>query len=164
MKHISDPKAANVNIPAQTPNGKLYLHHNLDVPHGGAPVLVPMDEIGPDFTDGIEDVVNFNIKPGVLGWYLVIGKVCWESAEADIRYDLSLTLNPGGVHRLFDSQVSCTSGLGTGGHFHCKVVDVIKITNVNQYFELNVVNNDLTHHSTIINGLDYTFMTVQRVR
>jgi len=163
MKHISDPKAANVNIPAQTPNGKLFLNHNQDIVHGGAPVLVEIDEIHTDFTDGIEDIANHKITPGVIGWYLVIGKVCWESAEIDIRYDLSLTLNPGAAHRLFDSQVCSLTG-GTGAQFHCKVVDVIKITNVNQYFELKVVNNSVADHATLINGHDYTFMTVQRVR
>lgn len=159
---ITNPPLA-VPPPTQQPSGKLFSANNQDIPDGGAPVLVNLNTIQSDFTDGIEDTVNHIITPGVLGWYLVTASVCWESATIDTRYDLSLTLNPGGNHRLFNSQV-CSYTAGSGGHFFMKVTDIIKITNIIQYFKLNVVNNHISDHATLINGHDFTFMTVQRVR
>jgi len=159
-QRISAPPS---RFPTQAPNGKLYSANNQDIPDGGAPVLVNLNTIHADFTDGIEDIVNHKITPGVLGWYLVTASICWESATADTRYDLSLTLNPGGIHRLFNSQVCVLTG-GTNAHFFMKVTDVIKITDVSRFFELNVVNNHVSDHATLINGHDKTYMTVQRVR
>jgi hypothetical protein len=69
MKHISDPKAANVNIPAQTPSGGMYFLGEIELT-SGVYTTIPFNGIPGDFVDGIEDLVNYRILIANTGYYL----------------------------------------------------------------------------------------------
>jgi len=163
MKHISDPQAANVNIPAQTPSGRLYLAGNQNNINHSVETLVLLDTVDPLFTDGIEDVVNHKITPGVAGWYYYSASVCWETVLDQKRYDMMVLRNAGDICIGRDSYTNSGSGLGTAGQGFNKVSDIIYLTAI-QFLELWVNHEDLTNNPDIIGGITRAFLTVQRVR
>ena len=57
--------------------------------------LVELDEISTGYIDGIEDLINFRITPGVAGLYIVSGQVAYENAIIDKLYRAQIYRNWG---------------------------------------------------------------------
>jgi len=155
MKHISDPKAANVNIPAQTPSGRIY-QSAPQVVATGTPTKVNCDAISADFTDGIEDVVNKWILPGVAGYYLVIAQIFIDTVTPNKMFSILIRrgVTAMAMHQRFSND--------NFENLTMSVSDIIKLTAI-QY-----VNMEFYHTSGVdetLSGVEAkSYLSVQRVR
>ena len=161
MKHISDPRAANVNIPAQAPSGRICLA----VPQQNIPdgffVKILFDTITPGFTDGIEDLVNHRILPGVAGWYQFNAALLIESLIDGCRYCIDVTRNGTVIsHGAFLSPITMTS---SGHHITLSISDVCYLTAF-QYLEVGIDHEDVTEIVDVLGVTTGCFLSVQRVR
>jgi len=161
MKHISDPKAANVNIPAQTPNGRLYLEASQQNIADGLFVKILFDSISAGFTDGIEDVVNHRIFPAVAGWYQVNAYLVLEGLIDTKKYQIHVTRS--GILVAYAEYLSPITGTSTNYHLSLGVSDVIKLTAL-QYLEVGIFHNDATEIVDVLGEEAGSFLSVQRVR
>jgi len=162
MKHISDPKAANVNIPAQTPSGRMYpvgYQHNI---LKNTETLILLDTIDPLFTDGIEDVVNHWIKPAVAGYYLFSASATWEVGIDAKHYKLLVYAGP--IPKVIAIDHKGFSGAGGGCTvLTCHCSDITKLI-ATQYIYMTVEHFDGTNNPDIMPGPVQTYLSVQRVR
>lgn len=161
MQHLSDPQAANVNIPAQIPTGRIYLEatqHN--VPDGSFQKIL-FDTISAGFTDGIEDIVNHRILPGVAGFYSVFASLELEGLIDQKMYNIHLTKN--GFLQAHVHHVSPMTGGGTANHLTLHVSSVIYMTAIS-YFEVGLYHNDATHNVDVLGETTGSYLAVQRVR
>jgi len=161
MQHTSDPKAANVNVPAQTPNGRLYLENSQQNVQDGLFVKILFDSISAGFTDGIEDVVNHRIFPGVAGWYQVNAYLLLESLIDACRYAIHVTRS--GILVAHAEYLSPKTGTSTAYHISLGVSDVIKLTAL-QYLEVGIHHLDATEIVDVLGEETGSFLSVQRVR
>lgn len=150
-------------VPNQ-PRGKLSLSANQSIAFGGGAVILQLNKIGANFSDGIEDTVNYRILPGVAGWYLFTASIIWESGQANTKYDLIVTKS--GINCGNNEQVCVLTG-GTGAHFTEKITDVIYLTAVN-WLDLRCANYHGSINATALYGGSpsaefHTFLTVQRI-
>jgi len=154
MQHTSDPKAANVNIPAQTPSGRMFLNNAQVIPTG-VPTVIELDSISAGFADGIEDIVNHWILPGVAGFYQFNASIQIDATASDILYILSVFKN---VTVIAQDQIH-SFGIE---NVTLNVSDIVKLTN------LESLHLKLTHtkgsDETVSNVESKTFLSVQRVR
>ena len=69
----------------QRPSGGMYVTGITDLTNGSY-VLMTFDTIISGFNDGIEDVVNHWIKPGVAGYYSIAARISFQNVVADKTY------------------------------------------------------------------------------
>lgn len=70
------------------PSGKIYLSGLQLNLVDTVPTLILLDTIATDFNDGIEDVINHRITPGVAGFYYVSAQALLINLVADKQYTL----------------------------------------------------------------------------
>lgn len=161
MQHITDPKAANVNIPAQTPSGRIYLETSQQNIADGLFVKILFDSISAGFADGIEDVVNHRILPGVAGWYQFNAYLELESLIDTKKYSIHVTRS--GILVAHAEYISPVTGTSTAYHISLGVSDVVKLTAL-QYLEVGIYHNDATEILDVLGEEEGSFLSVQRVR
>jgi len=161
MKHISDPKAANVNIPAQTPSGRIYLETTQEDIADGLFVKILFDSISAGFTDGIEDLVNHRIFPAVAGWYQVNAYLELETLIDTKKYSIHLTRS--GILVAHGEYMSPVTGASSAYHISLGISDVVKLTAL-QYLEVGINHNDATESVHVLGEETGSFLSVQRVR
>ena len=161
MQFISNPPLT-MPPPTQAPSGRIYRATPQNNINTGVQTTILLDTIDPLFTDGIEDVINHRILPGVAGWYLFFASMCWESVVDQMRYGLEVLLHPSATGIGIDH--SCASGTGgTAKQEFRKVSDVIYLTAV-QGIYMQAHHVDGSNLPDVVGGRYYTFLTVQRVR
>jgi len=158
MKHISDPKAANVNIPAQTPNGRIWLGLVMEDILDMNSIQILFDTVSVNFTDGIEDVANHLIKPAVAGYYEFHASLYLQNVKDATRYDLHVCRSPGDVVIAEDMKVA-----GSNANMTLNVSDVCYLTAL-QSLDVHIYHYDATHSLHIGQVESGSFLTVQRVR
>jgi hypothetical protein len=109
---ITTPPPAQLT---QQPSGRIYLNGNQNNINNGVSTKVLLNTVDPLFTDGIEDVVNHRITPGVAGWYFFSASVCWEVVLDQKRYSMTVVRVPGLPGINLDQYTNSGTGLGTGG-------------------------------------------------
>ena len=159
MQHTSDPKAANVNIPAQQPSGKLYLNAlQAGIPGDGLYHQILLDTIMANFTDGIEDTVNHIITPGVAGYYQVNASMKVDHPVVGEIYCLHVLRNVGG--NLILQGMGHASSAANNLIVNCS--DVLYLTNIH-FLEMGIVHWVAAGESVTVSYYS-TFLSVQRVR
>jgi hypothetical protein len=141
----------------QRPSGKLYLGTDQLNLVNGAMTLVELDTISAGFTDGIEDIANHRITPGVAGFYDVKGQVYFKDVVADTRYIASIRVN--GVTTLFSAchQASIVGYLSAACSGHCYLA-------ATDYVELMAQSLSGNNTVDILSAEFRTFLSVQRIR
>ena len=143
----------------QKPNGYIFSSVTQNV-NNLAWTKVAFDSIAPNFVDGIEDLANERILPGVAGFYYVSGNV--QIKDTDVVPDSSFYTS---------IYVSGVPGLRTMKHssladfLHVGISNVIYLTNtdfVEVYFQ-QCTGMSILISSAIGTKAD-TFLTIQRVR
>ena len=88
---------ANANQPCcfHRPHGRSHLGTLQEDIVNDTRTLVELDTISTNFADGIEDLINFRIKPLVSGLYLCFGQVAYENAVIDKLYRAEIFRNEG---------------------------------------------------------------------
>lgn len=139
------------------PSGFLYLDNPQNNLVDMALTVVELDTIQANFTDGIEDVVNHRILPGVAGFYLIYGTVVFVNVVANKRYDLMLYLN-GAVMPSFNS---CQSSLADT---ISQTALTIRYLSNTDYMDLRVRSRAGVDTVDIWEGVGYTYLIVHRLR
>ena len=142
----------------QKPSGGMRLANDQLNLTSGIAALVEFDRIIDDFTDGIEDTVNHRIKPGVAGFYSIVGQVGLTSVVADKLYGLHIRINPG--LRIFYK----TSHASLAQDIHPSLtIPSIFISDI-QYVELYAICHADVDTVDIVSADYNTFLILQRVR
>ena len=141
----------------QRPSGRMYLSVNQLNLVDMTDTLVMLDAITAGFADGLEDVVNHKITPGVAGLYDVKGQVTLVNTIADKRFSVSVKLN--GVSSKISAvgQASIASYLTINCHDHL----YLSATDFLSLWALSYAGVDTVD---IYGREPYTFLSVQRVR
>ena len=156
---ITNPLLA-VPPPTQQPSGRMFRNGNqAGIAGGGIYQQILLNAISPNFIDGIEDVVNAWILPGVTGWYQVNASIKIDHPNtADVQYSLHVLRNPGGNLIFQDFKCPCT----TAYNHSLNISDIVYLTNL-QYLEMGLAHNAAAPE-TVIGQSTCTFLSVQRVR
>lgn len=75
--------------------GKLYLGTDQTNLVNGTWTTIALDTIAPNFSNGIEDISNNKITPGIAGLYLIVGSVSFYNVVVDKEYGVKITKNAG---------------------------------------------------------------------
>ena len=146
----------------QRPNGKLYLSAQQENIVNVTWTLVELNQImggvPPDFKDGIEDIVNHRIKPGMSGFYTVFGQAVFNNIVLNKSYNVAVCKN--GVQNVIISNKQ--SSIVDFLYVPCS--DIIFIDE-DDYLDLRVKHTAGVDTVDISNGTGTdTRLTVQRVR
>ena len=141
----------------QKPTGGMYLSVEQSNLVHNVWTFVELDAISAGFTDGIEDIVNHKITPGVAGYYLIIAQLCLLRLIADKNYRLTIRISD--ATSIADSYV------------HSSVVDSLSINcttivylGAADYVQIGVTSMAGVDTVDILANPRYTFLRVQRVR
>jgi len=119
--------------------------------------LILFDAIDPNFTDGIEDVANHRILPGVAGYYYFSASIVAQTISVAKDHTLHVARNPGAITIAQDSRHS-----GMNFNLALAVSDVCYLA-ANQWLDVYYMQHD----SDNVDVLAYTnmsWLSVQRVR
>ena len=143
--------------PFQRPSGMLVLANAQLNLVNNVNTLVELDSIPGDFTDGIEDIVNHRITPGVAGEYSIVGNVKFSSVVANTRYSVNLYLN---LANMVTSWVVLHSSNTDPLSF--RTILPCQNFSATDYIELWAQSN--SGNNLVDIDINYTFLAVQRVR
>ena len=141
----------------QKPSGRMYRAAPQDNIVSGAWTLVGLDAISAGFTDGIEDVVTRRITPGVAGFYIVTGQVCFDDVVADRLYEVGLKINGA----TFIAVAMLHAAIADYLSVNCTDLLYLSATDYVELMARHVAGVDTVD---IWRGTYNTFLCVQRVR
>ena len=141
----------------QKPSGRLYLASDQLNLSAGFPSRVDLDTIDPDFNDGIEDVENHKITPGVAGYYLITGQVTLDIEDTNAEFQVTVKMN------------AATNILGAHNHNSLAGRMSVRCSNVyylddNDYVQLYIKPVTGGDTTDVLGSKAYTFLGLQRVR
>jgi len=142
---------------ANRPSGRMYLSANQLNLIDDTWTVVELDAIDDGFEDGIEDTVNHWIKPGVAGWYIVMGQWQLLNDVQDKLYRAGIRTN--GVKW----ECVATLSLSRSRPGVVRVSALIKL-DANDYVQLYAMSGADVNTVDIQSGRFYTFLCLQRVR
>ena len=150
-----------LHLATQAPSGRLYLDGNqAGLAGGGIYRQINLNAIMPNFVDGIEDVVNHIITPGVVGFYQVNASLKVDHpTHADVSFAIHVLRNPGS--NLIMQKVFAPST--TDCNHSWSISDEIYISAVNQNLEMGIVHQAAANQ-LVVGQFYCTFLSVQRVR
>jgi len=154
------PSAAGYN---PMPSGRMYLQGLQDNIVSGAPTRVALNAIDADFTDGIEDVVNHWILPGVDGLYQFNASLFWDTTLDDNHYDLSVHSGRTGSENI-RAKAIVTGCTNIGGlEVSVNISGLVWMDNLDHIFILGH-HLDGTNNPDFVSTSPKTFLSLHRVR
>ena len=141
----------------QKPSGKMYLTGSQLNLADSVWILVELDTIPAGFTDGIEDVVNHRITPGVAGLYSVMGQVQFREVVADKKYQVAIWITGGAAEAYSIVQASIADRITA----NCQTILNLSATDS---MELKVASIAGVNTVDLWGGIGETYFCVQRVR
>ena len=141
----------------QKPSGKLVLSSNQNNLVDGVLTLAELDTIPSGYTDGIEDVANYKITPGMAGYYLIAASVYLSSVVADKMYVAYIYKSGSGI---------------AGNILHSKLAEPLifpmlvpcQYLSATDYLQLWVKSESGDNTVDISAIQEYTYLSVQRIR
>ncbi len=142
----------------QRPSGKIILdaiHHNLV---DTVVTVVPFNTIPAEYTDGIEDVVNHRITPGVAGFYNIVGRVKFLDCVLGRSYTSAIRLNGAGYLNFDYKEATAFTTVTT---ICCVPNQYLSNTD---FIELVAVSNAGANTVDIDSEPWFSYLALQRVR
>jgi len=144
------------NQPAnQRPSGNLTLTNQQNNLNNGVETLVLLNLACFIPSDGIEDIVNHRITPGVAGVYTVSGCVKFQNCVANKKY--RITIKRSGIALRYEES---HSALADNLTVPCFIPNI----HLSKIHFLELYATSFSGGNTVDVGTLYTFLAVQRVR
>lgn len=158
---ITTPPAAAGFIPE--PSGRMYLQGLQDNINNGVATRVLLNAIDATFTDGIEDVVNHWILPGVAGLYAFHAGLFWDTTLDDKAYDLTVHAGTTGAENiLVRARIAGCTAI-TGLEVSLNISGLVWMSNLDHIYICGN-HNDGTNNPDFVSTSPKTFLALQRVR
>ena len=141
----------------QKPSGR-YLSANFLNQANDSYILVPVDSIQSDYTDGIENITTHRITPGVAGFYNIKGQIRYINAYINNAYYRAAIKLSGAIIDIFE----LNSPLST--EVSCPVNLINRHFSVTDYLEIYLFKHGDTTAADVSGGSQNTYLELQRVR
>lgn len=146
--------------PPQTnkPTGGMYLQSQQDNLVSGVATIVELNRVCDSCYDGIEDTDLYRIVPGVPGWYLVFGQVTFVNVVADKKYEAHIHWSGwNGIDYAYKHAA-------LADHLTVQVCLLLKLCLASDYLQLKARSFAGVDTVSIVEGEEYTFLKVTRIR
>lgn len=156
MQKITTPPSESF-VPA--PSSLMYLQSAQENIANWANVLVELDRVPADYTDGVEDTVNHKITPGIAGYYCVVAQITYFNVVADKQYQVRIKLSNEAVFAAIGvNHVSTTEQISCIAVLPCLKMAADDFVSMYAFHEAGVGTIDIESNS------NYTYLSLQRVR